>query len=110
MVIVPGLNMAVPGMNPNGGGCGGQGSLGSLCQAYVNQGYNVYIPSTSTTGNGTVINSAGNVATNASALNSYVNNVESQNNGANVSAVGYSMGGLIIVDAVRDNGMASTAS
>ena len=106
VVIVPGLDMAVPGMSPSSGGCGGQGSLGSLCQAYVNQGYNVYIPSTSTTGNGTVINSAGNVATNASALSGYVSNIESQNNGADVSAVGYSMGGLMIVDAVRDNGMA----
>jgi dienelactone hydrolase len=106
VVIVPGLDMAVPGMSPSSGGCGGQGSLGSLCQAYVDQGYNVYIPSTSTTGNGTVINSAGNVATNASALSDYVNNIESQNNGADVSAVGYSMGGLMIVDAVRDNGMA----
>jgi triacylglycerol esterase/lipase EstA (alpha/beta hydrolase family) len=106
VVIVPGLDMAVPGMSPSSGGCGGQGSLGSLCQAYVDQGYNVYIPSTSTTGNGTVINSAGNVATNASALSGYVNNIESQNNGADVSAVGYSMGGLMIVDAVRDNGMA----
>jgi dienelactone hydrolase len=106
VVIVPGLDMAVPGMSPSSGGCAGQGSLGSLCQAYVDQGFNVYIPSTNTTGNGTVINSAGNVATNASALSGYVSNIESQNNGADVSAVGYSMGGLMIVDAVRDNGMA----
>jgi hypothetical protein len=107
VVIVPGLQMNAPGMTPTSGGCGAQGGLSSLCQAYVNQGYDVYIPPTSTTGgNGIVINTGGDVATNASSLASYVSNIESQNNGANVSAVGYSMGGLMVVDAVRDNGMA----
>jgi hypothetical protein len=108
VVLVPGLQMTVQGMTPtSGGGCGAQGGMAGLCQAYQAQGYDVYIPPTSTTGgDGIVINTGGDVATNASALTGYVANIESANNGANVSAVGYSMGGLMVVDAVRDDGMA----